>query len=219
MKQIFLSLLLLLIATCGWAQKVWEKPTSFYGDDPYFDFKVCKVEFLDKETVLHLDVIGPGPGGKIQFAKDTYLKTPDDKQYHIDDAAFTLGGSVLAGYEFTGWKVTSAEADCWTVGDVIGANDEISGKYGNVTVVAQFDPVTSYITYQHPNGSQWQRDSYTIENAIQWQQDENAIQWRTYAKDGYTFNGWTVVSADANCWPSAGTLIEVGASYDALSML
>ena len=87
MKKTIISLVLLLIAVCGWAQKVWEKPTSFFGKDPYFDIKVCKVEFLDKETVLHLDVIGSG--GRFQFAKETYLKTPDDKQYHITNGKAT----------------------------------------------------------------------------------------------------------------------------------
>ena len=76
MKQTFLSLLFLLIATCGWAQKVWEKPTSFFAKSPYFDIKVCKVELMDKETVLHLDVMSQG--GRFQFVKETYLKTPGD---------------------------------------------------------------------------------------------------------------------------------------------
>ena len=87
MKQTFLSLLLLLIATCGWAQKVWENPTSFFAKSPYFDIKVCKVELMDKETVLHLDVMSQG--GRFQFVKETYLKTPDGKQYLVTSSKAT----------------------------------------------------------------------------------------------------------------------------------
>ena len=87
MKQTFLSLLFLLIVTCGWAQKVWENPTSFFGKSPYFDIKVCKVELMDKETVLHLDVMSQG--GRFQFVKETYLKTPDGKQYLVTSSKAT----------------------------------------------------------------------------------------------------------------------------------
>ena len=55
MKKTIVSLVLTLIATYGWAQKVWEKPTSFF-DDPNYEIKVSKVEFLDKETIVHLNV-------------------------------------------------------------------------------------------------------------------------------------------------------------------
>jgi len=82
MKQIFLSLLFLLIATCGWAQKVWENPTSscYYSD--YINIKVIKVEFSEKETVLHF-YRESQYGLKFMFIKDTYLKTPDGKCYFI----------------------------------------------------------------------------------------------------------------------------------------
>ena len=87
MKKSIMSLVLLLIATCGWAQKVWENPTSFFAKSPYFDIKVCKVELMDKETVLHLDVMSQG--GRFQFVKETYLKTPDGKQYLVTSSKAT----------------------------------------------------------------------------------------------------------------------------------
>ena len=82
MKQTFLSLLLLLIAVCGWAQKVWENPTSscYYSD--YINIKVIKVEFSEKETVLHF-YRESQYGLKFMFIKETYLKTPDGKCYFI----------------------------------------------------------------------------------------------------------------------------------------
>ena len=85
MKKTIISLVLMLIAICGWAQKVWETPTSFF-DDPNFDIKVSKVELLDKETIVHLNVKNPG---SFQFAKQTYLTTPDGKQYAVTDGKAT----------------------------------------------------------------------------------------------------------------------------------
>ena len=85
MKKTIISLVLMLIAICGWAQKVWETPTSFF-DDPNFDIKVSKVELLDKETIVHLNVKNPGT---FQFAKQTYLTTPDGKQYAVTDGKAT----------------------------------------------------------------------------------------------------------------------------------
>lgn len=85
MKKTIISLVLMLIAVCGWAQKVWENPTSFF-DDPYYEIKVSKVELLDKETIVHLNVKNPG---SFQFAKQTYLTTPDGKQYAVTDGKAT----------------------------------------------------------------------------------------------------------------------------------
>ena len=85
MKKTIISLVLMLIATYGWAQKVWEKPTSFF-DNPYYEIKVSKVELLDKETIVHLNVKNPG---SFQFAKQTYLTTPDGKQYAVTDGKAT----------------------------------------------------------------------------------------------------------------------------------
>ena len=87
MKQTFLSLLFLLIATCGWAQKVWENPTAFHYDD-YVDMKVCKVELLEKETILHL-IHTSQYSGRFLFVKETYLKTPDGKHYLVTSGKAT----------------------------------------------------------------------------------------------------------------------------------
>ena len=135
--------------------------------------------------------------------KSTNGTNGEDVTYHIDDAAFTLGGSVSAGYNFTGWKVTSAEADCWTVGDVIGADYLISNKYGNVVVEAQFDPIGYEITYLDKDGAQiGETQAYNIES--------DDVMIRTYAKDGYTFDGWEVIAdASAPNWNN-GSILQPG---------
>ena len=79
MKQTFLSLLFLLVAVCGWAQKVWENPTSFCDGSQYGSIKVCKVDFFDKETVVHLNVRHIDV---FQLGKGIYIETPDGNEYY-----------------------------------------------------------------------------------------------------------------------------------------
>ena len=81
MKKTIISFVLLLVASCGWAQKVWKNPTSFYVEELFHtDYKVNEVEFTDKETIVHLRALS---NGDFSFHKETFLMTPDGKQYLI----------------------------------------------------------------------------------------------------------------------------------------
>ena len=88
MKKTIISLVLMLIAICGWAQKVWDKPASFFAKGDFSDIKVSKVEFLDKETVVHINFLSRGQGA-FQFVKETYLRTPDGKHYLVTNGKAT----------------------------------------------------------------------------------------------------------------------------------
>ena len=88
MKKTIISLVLMLIATYGWAQKVWDKPASFFAKGDFSDIKVSKVEFLDKETVVHINFLSRGQSA-FQFVKETYLRTPDGKHYLVTNAKAT----------------------------------------------------------------------------------------------------------------------------------
>ena len=96
MKKTIISLVLLLITVCGWAQKVWENPTSFCDDGPYGGIKVGKVEFSEKETVVHLNVKSVDA---FRFNKGIYIETPDGNEYYAigvkatseDEIDFPLG--------------------------------------------------------------------------------------------------------------------------------
>ena len=85
MKKSIILFMFLLIATCGWAQKVWENPTSFF-DYHHCEIKVSKVELLKKETIVHLNA---KMHGHFPFGKETYLKTPDGKHYLFTGAKAT----------------------------------------------------------------------------------------------------------------------------------
>ena len=97
MKKTIISFVLLLIATCSWAHKVWKNPTSFFVEEIFLtDIKVNEVEFTDKETIVHLRVLSDE---EFRFKKETFLKTPDGKQYlitngnaiHEDEVRLSLG--------------------------------------------------------------------------------------------------------------------------------
>ena len=91
MKKTIISLVLLLIAICGWAQKVWENPRSFYAQESTCNLKVTKVDFSNEETVLHLTV-ETIPHYWFMFVKESYLLTPDGKHYLVTSGKATRDG-------------------------------------------------------------------------------------------------------------------------------
>ncbi len=91
MKKTIISLVLLLIAVCGWAQKVWETPRSFYDKHSASNLKVTKVDFANDETIVHLTV-ETIPHYWFMFAKETFLVTPDGKHYLMTGGKATRDG-------------------------------------------------------------------------------------------------------------------------------
>ena len=89
-KKTIITLLLMLIAVGGWAQKVWTNPG--YRNEPHgFQFDVNEVEFRNDETVLHITVKNH-PNARFSFGNCTVLKTEDDKSYPIISAKKTREG-------------------------------------------------------------------------------------------------------------------------------
>ncbi|MBR4238472.1 MAG: TlpA family protein disulfide reductase [Prevotella sp.] len=89
-KKTIITLLLVLIAVGGWAQKVWTNPG--YRNEPHgFQFDVNEVEFRNDETVLHITVKNH-PNARFSFGNCTVLKTEDDKSYPIISAKKTREG-------------------------------------------------------------------------------------------------------------------------------
>ncbi|MCD7828135.1 MAG: InlB B-repeat-containing protein [Clostridiales bacterium] len=69
--------------------------------------------------------------------------------YTIEDT--NLSGKVPAvtreGYTFAGWKITASDNSTWTTGDIIDETTNPNGKWGNITVTAQWtanDYILSY---------------------------------------------------------------------------
>lgn len=75
----------------------------------------------------------------------------------IADLAYTTESDALipapkkTGYDFGGWKVTSAEGS-WVLNDIIAINVPLKGKYGNVTLTAQWIAHKYVITWDIGKG-------------------------------------------------------------------
>lgn len=123
------------------------------------------------------------------------------RNYHIDDAAFTLGSSEMSGYTFNSWKV-NASAGNWVKDESYTALATITNKYGNVSLTAQFTPINYTVTYLDKDGSQWG-------DAVQYN-IESTLNLSTYTAAGYTFGGWKVKSVSAGGGWSVGDEIPAG---------
>lgn len=82
MKRLLL-ICMVLCCTLGWAQKsvVWDNPSQF-NENIGFWANISKVELKSDETVLHFVM---EYRGRIIFAKESRLITPDGKAYKIID--------------------------------------------------------------------------------------------------------------------------------------
>lgn len=162
-------------------QSDWATYTGKPADDIYtdalpqghFGSLTLTAQWAHKQYTITLNTAGSNNG---------------TKTYYIDSASFTLGASALPGYSFKNWKV-NADAGNWTKDETYLATAAIVNKYGNVTLTAQFEPVSYTITYKNEHGEQiGAAVSYTI---------EDTVSLNSYSVAGYTFDGWKVVSVTA----------------------
>ena len=111
MKQTIIIALLALIALAGQAQEqvVWEKPSAFIGESSA-EFKVTKVELKQAETVLHFHAQFI-PHYWIKFAKESFLRTPDGKEYIVTSGAKTNDKESDLQLDSLFWMPDSGEAD------------------------------------------------------------------------------------------------------------
>ena len=125
----------------------------------------------------------------ITFAPNGGSVTPTSKTFTINDS-ISLPTPTRTGYTFSGWKVTEkADVSNWTLNDVYTGTSIPAGKYGNVTLTAQWTVNTYTITYKYNNGAADTTAKYTI---------EQSITLPSPSKTGYTFAGWKVTTAGGN---------------------
>ena len=112
------------------------------------------------------------------FAGGTALSESYAESYSIDDA-LNLPQTIRAGYTFGGWKANGAGN--W--GTACYQGDLAAGKYGNVTLTAQWT-LTEYMVTFDPNGG-------TISGSCPTQYDVSRdIPLPVVTREGYTFDGW-----------------------------
>ena len=80
-KKTIITMMLALVTVAGQAQKevVWENPSAFIPASSA-DFKITKVELKQTETVMHFRATFI-PHYWIRFAKESFLRTSDGKEY------------------------------------------------------------------------------------------------------------------------------------------
>ena len=134
----------------------------------------------------------------ITFAPNGGSVTPTSKTFTINDS-ISLPTPTRTGYTFSGWKVTEkADVSDWTLNDVYTGTSIPAGKYGNVTLTAQWTVNTYTITYKYNNGAADTTAKYTI---------EQSITLPSPTKTGYTFAGWKVTTAGGN-WKTTDSVYK-----------
>jgi len=133
-----------------------------------------------------------------QFSANEYTaKFDTDGGQSIGDLTFTIEDKltlpvpVKFGYDFKGWKITSAEG-CWVADDTQYASGaEFENVYGDVTFTANWTVNTYTVKFDPNNGDASTESTYTI---------EKAFSLPSVSRNGYTFDKWLVseTSAEGN---------------------
>ena len=110
-NKTIITALLALVAMTATAQKeiVWQNPSAFIGESSA-EFKVTKVELKQAETVLHFHAQFI-PHYWIKFAKESFLRTPDGKEYIVTSGAKTSDKESDLQLDSLFWMPDSGEAD------------------------------------------------------------------------------------------------------------
>ncbi len=101
-------------------------------------------------------------------------------------------------YTFIQWKVKDNVGN-WIANEYIRLDDVLEGKWGNVTLEAQWYPVQYTMSFNSDGGSTFAPRNYTFEQGMNLPES---------TKDGYTFVGWQP-DADVGSW-KADTVYPAG---------
>lgn len=104
--------------------------------------------------------------------------------YNITSTS-TLATPTRTGYTFKGWK-PSADAGNWAAASTYSGGSSVNGKYGNVTLVAQWQ-VNQYSLTVDPNGGSFNN---TTANSSFTQDYGSTKTMGDASRTGYTFSGW-----------------------------
>lgn len=119
---------------------------------------------------------------------------PSDAKYYIDSPAFNLSPATNPGYRFIYWNVTTPVGN-WEMNEKIYVDTDISEKYGNVTLNANYEAIDYSITYRDIDGT---------ETVVPYNMTTPVVI-NEYQRDGYTFSGWNaeyVNSSEGAGWPT-----------------
>ena len=98
----------------------------------------------------------------------------------------TMPNATRDGYAFDGWKVTVADGN-WVAGDTYNVNQQISGKYGNATLAAQW---TKQWTVTFLNGDGSVLGTASVRNGGAAAAPQATPTKAADANGAYTFSSW-----------------------------
>lgn len=127
----------------------------------------------------------------ISFDSDGGTLIPN-KTYNITTDDYTLPTPEKTGYDFAGWKVTSADGS-WAADSVITAGTSVEGKYGTVTLTAQWTAKKYDITYIVGDTTLYS-DGITKEGTYNEQAPDLTAEEKAKPSDAqydYTFDHWS----------------------------
>ncbi len=144
----------------------------------------------------------PNGGTANSSTGTTYRSYNAKASSYISGASYTvitsLPSATRTGYTFNGWK-PSGTVGSWSSSSTYSSGTSLSGKYGSVTLVAQWS-ATSYTISYNANGGSVSSSSATYYITT-------SLTLLTPTRTGYTFNGWKP-SSSSGSW-SSGTTYSV----------
>ena len=140
-------------------------------------------------------------------------------EYTVNDSIVIAGAPERNGYIFAGWQLAEKTGN-WEAGTYNPAQRITEGKYGNVTLVAQWNEKTAVINYQvvGPDGCGSVSPASETVNMVTGTANGSTA---TASNDTYKFVGWysdeaceNLVSSDAEYVPTkSGTLWPASTTY------
>ncbi len=103
-------------------------------------------------------------------------------EYTIETGAITLATPEKTGHTFKGWTVTSVGEGNWTETTLNAGSNAISGKYGDIKLVAQWEKNSYTVT--------WMNGETTFTTTTVGYDDTITLPVTAPTKVGHTFAGW-----------------------------
>ena len=158
----------------------------------------------DSQDKTSITINTSGNTANVYYTPITYTITYDSNggsavssdDYTIEDAVTIAAAPTKEGWKFAGWEVDE-DAGNWTEGTAYDAEQVLdAGKYGNVTLVADWTRLYKYKLNFDPNlGTDTAHTASPMPDNKEWtawlEAQQHTFTWTNVPqRDGYTFLGW-----------------------------
>ena len=172
---------------------------------------------IDADTTLYADFTADTFEIIYSAGNEDGVTLPSSPVSYNIESDLTLALPTRNGYIFQGWRPTEnvgliGKEYSWKTSELYMNNTPVKGKYGDVTLVATWEPETYEITYQLREGESF-AGTYTEKQEYKIVGNYSLYPTTAITRDGYTLSGFTVASETANGW-TKGEVISAGASLN-----